>query len=83
MKYQSPRRMKPVSLKLPEDLEALLDRLASERNLTRSDVVREALRAYAAEVNGSVIAAAGDLVGALDGPADLSVARKHMAGFGE
>jgi hypothetical protein len=83
MKYPSSRRMRAVSLKIPEDLERLLDHLAAERNLSRSDVVREALRAYAIESRASVTAAAGDLVGALDGPGDLSTARKHMAGFGE
>lgn len=75
--------MRAVSLKLPEDLDKFLDRIARERNLSRSDVVREALRAYAAEAGALVTAAAGDLVGALRGPADLSASRKHMVGFGE
>jgi predicted transcriptional regulator len=76
--------MRPVSIKLPEHLEQLLDRLARERNLTRSAVVREALEAYANRSRASsVTAAAGDLVGSLSGPADLSTSRKHLAGFGE
>jgi hypothetical protein len=86
MKYPRPsRRMRAVSLKLPEDVEALLDRIARERNLSRSAVVREALRAYAdgGLSRSSVAAAAGDLVGSLNGPRDLSTASKHMAGFGE
>jgi hypothetical protein len=72
-----------MSLKLPDDLEELLDRLARQRNIPRSAVVREALRAYAGAPGRSVTAAAGDLVGSLNGPRDLSTAPKHMAGFGE
>ena len=75
--------MRPISLKLPEDLEALLDRLARERNVPRSTILREALRAYAGAAGTSVTAAAGDLVGSLSGPRDLSTAATHMAGFGE
>jgi metal-responsive CopG/Arc/MetJ family transcriptional regulator len=81
MKY--PRRMRPMSLKLSQDLEELLDRLAEERGMTRSDVVREALRAFAAEERPSVTSAAGDLVGTLRGARDLSTAARHMEGFGE
>jgi predicted transcriptional regulator len=75
--------MRPLSIKLPPHLEQLLDKLARERNLTRSAVVREALEAYATRSRASVTAAAGDLVGSLTGPADLSTSPKHLAGFGE
>jgi metal-responsive CopG/Arc/MetJ family transcriptional regulator len=75
--------MRPISLKLSAELEALLDRLSRERRLTRSEVVREALRAYAAETGDTVAAAAGDLAGSLSGPRDLSTSDKHMAGLGE
>jgi predicted transcriptional regulator len=75
--------MQPISLKLSEDLEQLLDRLARERNLPRSAVLREALRAYASTGSTSATALAGDLVGSLDGPRDLSTSARHMNGFGE
>ena len=80
--------MRPISIKLPKHLEALLDELARTRGLSRSAVVREALKAYAASsaagpIVGSVTESAGELVGALDGPRDLSTASKHMRGFGE
>ena len=76
--------MRPLSIKLPPHLEQLLDKLARERNLTRSAVVREALEAYVTRSRGaSVTDAAGDLVGSLTGPADLSTSPKHLAGFGE
>lgn len=75
--------MRPTSLKLPDDLEALLDRLARERNLPRSAILREALRAYAGAAGTSVTAVAGDLVGSLSGPRDLSTSARHLEGFGE
>lgn len=76
--------MKPISIKLPKNLEALLDELARARGMSRSAVVREALQAYAAgATTGSVVESAGELVGSLDGPRDLSTAAKHLRGFGE
>lgn len=78
--------MKPISLKLSEDLQALIDRLAGERHLSRSAVVREAIQLYAATQTqdaGSAAAAAGDLVGVLRGPPDLSASAKRLHGFGE
>ena len=75
--------MRPISIKLTKQLEDLLDRLARERNLTRSAVVREALQAYAQRTGASVTSAAEGLVGALEGPRDLSTSAKHMRGFGE
>jgi hypothetical protein len=86
MKYPRRRRtLRPHSFKLTPEEETLLDRLAAERHLTRSDVVREALRAYAAGASGAPSAAslAGPLVGSLDGPPDLSTASRHMSDFGE
>jgi len=76
--------MRPISIKLPKNLEALLDELARARGISRSAVVREALQAYAASsISGSVTESAGELVGSLEGPRDLSTAAKHMRGFGE
>lgn len=76
--------MRPVSIKLPKHLEALLDELARARGVSRSAVVREALTAYAAAATvGSATEAAAELVGSLEGPRDLSTAAKHLRGFGE
>jgi predicted transcriptional regulator len=75
--------MRPISIKLPKNLEKLLDDLARARRLSRSAVVREALQVYAAGARRSATAAAGELVGSLDGPRDLSTSPKHMRGFGE
>ncbi len=78
--------MPPLSVKLPKQLQELLDELARSRGMSRSDVVREALRLYAVSsgtLSGSVTDVAGELVGSLDGPRDLSTAPRHMKGFGE
>jgi predicted transcriptional regulator len=75
--------MRPYSIKLTPAIEALLDELAEERGISRAAVVREALVAYAAREISSAADAAGDLVGSLKGPRDLSTAPEHLAGFGE
>ena len=75
--------MRPISIKLPKHLEELLDELARTRHLSRSAVVREALQAYVVGTRVSVTSAAGELVGSLQGPRDLSTSPKHMRGFGE
>ena len=75
--------MRPISIKLPKSLEALLEELARARGISRSAVVREALQAYAASpISGSVTELAGELAGSLDGPRDLSTSAKHLRGFG-
>jgi len=75
--------MRPRSLKLPPDLDALIQKVADERHVSYSHLVREAVVAYLANPSASAAAAAGDLVGSLDGPSDLSTADRHFAGFGE
>jgi metal-responsive CopG/Arc/MetJ family transcriptional regulator len=75
--------MRVVSFKLPDDLDRALTRMARERRATRSEVLREALETFARGSDRSVTTAAGDLVGSLTGPRDLSTNPKHMAGYGK
>jgi Arc/MetJ-type ribon-helix-helix transcriptional regulator len=75
--------MKTVSFKLPAALDKALTDLARRRRSSRSAVVREAVEALAKEDQLSVTALAGDLVGSLSGPGDLSTNPKYMKGFGE
>ncbi len=75
--------MRPRSFKLTPELERLLDELASARQVSRATVVREALVAYSAKRGTSAADVAGELVGSLRGPRDLSTATSHMEGFGE
>jgi metal-responsive CopG/Arc/MetJ family transcriptional regulator len=75
--------MRSISLQLPTDLVRALMRIARERKVSRSQVLREALDSYARGSERSVTAAAGDLVGLLRGPRDLSTCPKHLFGNGE
>jgi metal-responsive CopG/Arc/MetJ family transcriptional regulator len=80
--------MKTISLKLTEDLLHKLERTARERGQSKSAVVRAALEQF---LNGerakgrplSALELAGDLVGCVEGPGDLSTNPKYMEGFGE
>lgn len=76
--------MASISLKLPDPLAARLDALARRRRISRSELVREALEALLEEGGGSptVGELAGDLVGSIAGPEDLSTSRQRMRGFG-
>ena len=80
--------MKSVSLKLPDYLNAKLERLARERGAAKSDVIRDALESYLADgKNGSkrisIADLAADLVGSIEGPPDLATNPKYMRGFGK
>ena len=79
--------MRTVSFKLPKHLDLMLTRVGRRRGTSRSAVLRDALERYASSgfaTPGSVLEAAGDLVGCLKGgPRDLSTNPKYMKGFGE
>lgn len=80
--------MKTVTVKLPATLNARLDRAAKQRGQTKSDVVREAIESL---LNGlretrparSALDLAGDLVGSIEGPGDLSTNPKYLEGLGK
>jgi hypothetical protein len=57
-------------------------KLARERDVSKSEIVREALEALSSGKRRSVTALAGRLVGSLDGPKDLSDSLKRLAGYG-
>jgi predicted transcriptional regulator len=79
--------MKNVSLKLPDHLNARLERLAKQRRAAKSDIIREALESYLVDgKNGSQLSIAelaADLVGSIEGPPDLATNPKYMRGFGK
>jgi len=75
--------MRVVSIKLPEELDHALSEIARRRNASRSAILREALEAFAHGSKRSVTAAAGELVGSLRGPRDLSSNPRRMSGYGE
>ncbi len=75
--------MRTVSFKLPPDLDERLSRLAKARRTSRSAVMREALASLPPENGRTVTALAGDLIGSLEGPEDLSSNESHLDGYGE
>ena len=80
--------MQTISLKLPDDLLAELDREARTRRVTKSALVRESLEATLRRRPrrraASCYDLARDLAGAVKGlPRDLAHNPKYMEGFGE
>ena len=80
--------MQTISLKLPEDLLADLDREAKARRVTKSVVVREslekALRNRSRRRASSCYDLARDLAGKVRGlPRDLATNPRFMEGLGE
>jgi predicted transcriptional regulator len=79
--------METISLKLPDDLLAQLDREAKARRVTKSQLVRESLvKALSGDSPGAVSCyeVARDLAGSVRGlPEDLAVNPEHMKGFGQ
>jgi predicted transcriptional regulator len=78
--------MKILSVKLPDDLARELTAQARSQGTTKSEILREALAAFLAKTaqpeEGSFLKRAGDLVGRLEGPGDLSYNKKHLADYG-
>ena len=79
--------MKTLSLKLPDELDAKLTSAAQRHFTTKSELIRQALQVYLNDTQkikpASVLELAGDLVGSLEGPADLSHNKDYMQGYGE
>jgi hypothetical protein len=78
--------MKSLSLKLPDQLNAQLEKACQERGAAKSDVVREALEAYFQSSLGGGVSCghlAEDLIGSLVGPADLATNPAHVRGYGQ
>jgi hypothetical protein len=80
--------MQTISLKLPEDLLALLESEAEARRVTKSLLIREslekALRTQSRAGEPSCYDLARDLAGSVKGlPADLAENPKYMEGFGQ
>lgn len=78
--------MTTISLKIPEALKERVKAAAARRGTPRSALVREAIEAYLERGGqtqaGSCLDLAGDLIGSLEGPRDLSTNKKYLMGFG-
>jgi predicted transcriptional regulator len=76
--------MKSMTIKLPASLSARVARLAKQRRVSRSVVVREALEALPDEPADTFVDRFAHLIGQAKGlPRDLSTNRRHLVGFGE
>ena len=78
--------MKTLSIKVPDRLDQALTQRARRQGMTKSALIREALEDYFSSFpensEESALALAGDLVGCLEGPGDLSVSQKYFRDFG-
>ncbi len=72
-----------VSIKLDPELDHELGEIARRKKVSRSWVLREALREYAARPRRSALDLAGDLAGSVQGPEDLSSNPRHLADYGK
>ena len=85
--------MKAISLRLPDRLHAQLEREAKRQGRSKSAVLREVVeQSLKSHPRGNgrrrqrpltFLEAAGDLIGCVEGPSDLSTNPKYMEGFGE
>jgi hypothetical protein len=79
-------RVKTLSVKLPDGLDARLAAVARRRKTTKSNLVRktleDVLRVQGKPKRGSALDLVRDLVGRVAGPADLSVNKAHLKTFG-
>lgn len=68
--------MKTLTVRLPEPLVSEIEAESRARNVSKSDVIRERLRA--AQRRTEPLHDIADLIGSVDGlPADLSARRRH------
>lgn len=76
--------MDSMSIKLPRALSARIARLAKRRNVSRTEIVRDALEAYTQANQAPAGASVSDLKGCLKNlPRDLSSNPRHLEGYGE
>lgn len=78
--------MKTLTLKLPETLDTRLNTYARKKGLRKSEIVRLALTEYIARedagISGSFCDLSQDIVGSIEGPADLSSNKKYLKSYG-
>ena len=78
--------MKTLSLRVSDTLDRSLQREAKRRRTSKTALVKKVLEDHFASDNGhkkaTVGELAGDLIGSLEGPGDLSYNPKYLEGFG-
>ena len=74
---------KVITVKLDHRMAAKLARVAKQRHVGKSEVVRDAIAALPEDSPMNALAAFGDAVGCFDGPPDLSTNPDYLDGLGE
>lgn len=78
--------MKKISLKLPDDVYRELSARAERAGTSKSVLIRKAIEGLLAQGSdgrkGSFLELAGDLIGCVEGPGDLSYNKEHMEDLG-
>jgi metal-responsive CopG/Arc/MetJ family transcriptional regulator len=79
--------MKNISLKLPNDVALELSSLAERKGVTKSALIREALEVYLSHDPDrkklSFLERAGELIGCVEGPGDLSYNKDSLKDYGQ
>lgn len=79
--------MKTVTVKIPEELDQRLSRVAEKTGKSKSNLIRAAIE-YVLSMRdditpNSCLDLAKDLSGSIEGPVDLSCGKKHLEGYGK
>jgi len=78
--------MTTLTLKISEEVDGELSRLARREGVSKSSLVREAVSALLTRKRqtrkGSFLALAEDLAGCVEGPEDLASNPRHLDGYG-
>jgi len=75
--------MSIIALRIPDELANKLAAAARQRGVSRSAIICDALVAYMRQAEaGSAADLLGDLIGAFEGPEDLSYRHEQMEDFG-
>jgi metal-responsive CopG/Arc/MetJ family transcriptional regulator len=78
------QQLESISIKITKTLSARVSKLAKSRNVSRTEIVRDALEAYTQKTRVSFTSSVGDLRGCLKHlPSDLSSNPKYLKGYGE
>lgn len=74
--------LKAITVKLSQSAYVKVSRLARSRGVTQSAVIRAAIDGLKDAREPTFLEAAGDAVGCVSGPKDLSMNPAHLEGYG-
>ncbi len=80
--YDPRMALKAITVKLSRSAYVKVSRVAKSRGLTQSAVIREAIEGLKEPRPQSFLEAAGEAVGSVEGPDDLSTNPARLEGYG-